>query len=194
MFVARAAALVLAALVSALCLQLSAQTPAPSPKKAAPPAPARPNPQPAARPASPASQLRAMPSLGAVSFPNSGAPAAQDAFLRGLAWLHSFGYEEAIDAFRAAQKTDPGFAMAYWGEAMSFNQPLWFHEDVESGRAALRKLGATPAERLAKARTPREQGYLAAVEASVRRRRQARARPEALRGVRGARREVPDGR
>ncbi len=106
-----------------------------------------------------------MPSLGAVSFPNSGAPAAQDAFLRGLAWLHSFGYEEAIDAFRAAQKADPGFAMAYWGEAMSFNQPLWFHEELESGRAVLRKLGATPAERLAKAKTPREQGYMAAVDA-----------------------------
>ena len=43
--------------------------------------------------------------LGAISFPNSGAPAAQAAFLRGVAWLHSFGYEEAIDAFREAQKT-----------------------------------------------------------------------------------------
>ena len=109
-------------------------------------------------------QPRRQPS-GAISFPNSGAPAAQDAFLRGVAWLHSFGYEEAIDAFRAAQKADPAFAMAYWGEALAFNQPLWFHEEPEKGRAALRKLGATPAERLAKAKTPREQAYLAAVEA-----------------------------
>ena len=26
--------------------------------------------------------------------------------------------------FRAAQKADPNFVMAYWGEAMSFSQPL----------------------------------------------------------------------
>ncbi len=51
-------------------------------------------------------------------------------------------YEDAIDAFRAAQKIDPNFAMAYWGEAMSFSQPLWFFEEVDKGRAALAKLGA----------------------------------------------------
>jgi len=51
--------------------------------------------------------------LGRAVFPNSGNPKAQTDFLRGLAWLHSFGYEDAIDAFRAAQKLDPNFAMAY---------------------------------------------------------------------------------
>jgi tetratricopeptide (TPR) repeat protein len=164
MLVARAAALVVAALTCALCLRPSAQ--AQTPTKATPPPPtARPGPPQVPRTASPTPQLRVMPSLGAVSFPNSGAPGAQAAFLRGLAWLHSFGYEEAIDAFREAQKADPTFAMAYWGEAMSFNQPLWFREELEPGRAVLRKLGATPAERLAKAKTAREQGYLAAVEA-----------------------------
>jgi tetratricopeptide (TPR) repeat protein len=80
-------------------------------------------------------------------------------------WLHSFMYEDAIDAFRAAQKLDPNFVMAYWGEALSFSQPLWFFEEVEKGRAALAKLGATPAARMAKARTPRDQGFLRAVEA-----------------------------
>ncbi|HXG89881.1 MAG TPA: hypothetical protein VNJ02_16250 [Vicinamibacterales bacterium] len=82
-----------------------------------------------------------------------------------MKWLHSFGYEEAIAAFRAAQQLDPQFVMAYWGEAMAFNQPLWFHEDVRAGQAALAKLAPTPAARLAKAATPREQQYLAAVEA-----------------------------
>ena len=57
------------------------------------------------------------------------------------------------------------FAMAYWGEAMSFSQPLWFFEEVDKGRAALAKLGATPEARIAKAKTPREQGFLRAVEA-----------------------------
>lgn len=112
-----------------------------------------------------AQSAEAAPPLGTVRFPNSGSPAAQAAFLRGVAWLHTFGYEDAIDAFREAQRVDPSFALAYWGEAMSFSQPLWFFEELESGRATLRKLGATPAERAVKAKTPREQGYLAAVEA-----------------------------
>jgi tetratricopeptide (TPR) repeat protein len=91
--------------------------------------------------------------------------AALGEFTRGVAWLHSFMYEDAIDAFRAAQKIDPNFVMAYWGEAISFSQPLWFFEEVDKGRAALAKLGATPALRMAKAKTPRERGYLRAVEA-----------------------------
>jgi tetratricopeptide (TPR) repeat protein len=103
--------------------------------------------------------------LGTISFPNSGAPAAQADFIRGVAWLHSFGYEEAIEAFRAAQKIDPKFALAYWGEAMCFNQALWFHEDVTAGRAALAKLAPTAQARATAARTPREQAYLRAVEA-----------------------------
>jgi tetratricopeptide (TPR) repeat protein len=105
------------------------------------------------------------PRLGAVVFPNSGSAAAQPEFLKGIAWLHSFGYEDAIDAFRAAQKIDSSFAMAYWGEAMSFSQPLWFFEEVDKGRAVLTKLGATPEARMAKAKTAREQGYMRAVEA-----------------------------
>jgi tetratricopeptide (TPR) repeat protein len=105
------------------------------------------------------------PRLGAVVFPNSGSAAAQAHFLRGVAWLHSFGYEDAIDAFRAAQKIDPSFALAYWGEAMSFSQPLWFFEEVDQGRAALAKLGATSGARIARAKTPREQGFLRAAEA-----------------------------
>jgi tetratricopeptide (TPR) repeat protein len=74
-------------------------------------------------------------------------------------------YEDAIDAFREAQKIDPSFAMAYWGEAMSFSQPLWFFEEIDKGRAALAKLAPTSDARIAKARTPREQGYLRAVDA-----------------------------
>lgn len=92
-------------------------------------------------------------------------PQVRVEFERGVAWLHSFMYEDAIDAFRAAQKIAPDFVMAYWGEAMSFSQPLWFFEEVDKGRAALAKLGKTPAERIAKAKTPREQGFLRAVEA-----------------------------
>src|SRR5688572_23270537 len=104
------------------------------------------------------------PTLGRVVFPNSGSAAAQADFLRGVAWLHSFMYEDAIDSFRAAQKIDPSFALAYWGEAVSFSQPLWFYEELPQARAALAKLGATPEARIAKAKTPRERGFLRAVE------------------------------
>ena len=103
--------------------------------------------------------------LGTISFPNSGAPSAQGDFIRGVAWLHSFGYEDAIAAFRAAQAKDPNFVLAYWGEAMCFNQPLWFFEEPDKGRIALAKLGPTREARAARAKTPRERLYLAAVEA-----------------------------
>ncbi len=70
-------------------------------------------------------------------FPTSGAAAAQPAFVRGVLLLHSFEYDDAIDAFRQAQKADPGFAMAYWGEAMAYNQPLWLNENLDKARATL---------------------------------------------------------
>ena len=119
----------------------------------------------AAKPEPQAASRKPQAALGRVVFPNSGSAAAQPHFLRGVAWLHSFMYEDAIDDFRAAQKIDPSFALAYWGEAMSFSQPLWFFEEVPQARAALARLGPTPEARIAKAKTPREQGFMRAVEA-----------------------------
>ena len=101
---------------------------------------------------------------GHVAFANSGSPAAQKDFLEGLALLHDFEYPAAADAFRRAQTTDPGFAMAYWGEAMTFNHPVWMQQDLNAGRAALNKLGPISSERRAKAKTDREKEYLDAVE------------------------------
>jgi len=68
---------------------------------------------------------------------------AQSHFVRGVLFLHSFEYDDAIDAFRQAQKADPGFSMAYWGEALAYNQPLWYNEDVDKARAVLARLAAT---------------------------------------------------
>lgn len=102
--------------------------------------------------------------VGKVSFANSGAPAAQAAFHRGLAQLHNFEYEAAIAAFREAQGSDPGFAMAYWGEAMAYTHPVWMQQDRAAARAALNRLAPTPEARAAKAPTEREKAYLAAVE------------------------------
>jgi hypothetical protein len=98
--------------------------------------------------------------VGEVAFANTGAEAAQAPFRRGLALLHNFEYPFAADAFRAAQQADPEFAMAYWGEAMTYTHPIWFQQDADAARAALARLGKTPAERLAKAKTERERDYL----------------------------------
>ncbi len=102
--------------------------------------------------------------LGFTEFPNSGAPGAQEPFLRGLLALHSFEYHDARRLFREAQAADPGFAMAYWGEAMTYNHPIWLEEDLDAGRAVLERLGPMPDARRARAPTAREQGYLEAIE------------------------------
>ena len=62
--------------------------------------------------------------VGDITFETSGSSEAQRHFLRGVAILHSFGFEDAIDQFRKAQELDPDFALAYWGEAMALNQNL----------------------------------------------------------------------
>lgn len=103
--------------------------------------------------------------VGQVSFVNSGAPQAQPAFLRGLALLHNFEYPRAAAAFREAQAADPGFVMAYWGEAMAYNHPVWMEQFPDQGREALARLGPDRAARLARTRTDRERAYLDAVEA-----------------------------
>ncbi|MGH9465481.1 MAG: hypothetical protein ACRD0X_07515, partial [Thermoanaerobaculia bacterium] len=107
----------------------------------------------------------AEPELGRLDFPNSGATAAQEAFATGVLLLHSFEYDDAAAAFREAQAIDPGFALAYWGEAMTENHAIWVEQDLDGGRAALGKLAASSEERRAKAPTERERGYLEAVEA-----------------------------
>src|SRR5271170_200320 len=102
--------------------------------------------------------------VGEVSFENSGAAAAQADFLRALAQLHNFEYDDAALHFREAQKIDPGFAMAYWGEAMTKNHGIWHEQDLSAAREILSRLGPTPAARQAKAGTEREGLYLNAVD------------------------------
>jgi tetratricopeptide (TPR) repeat protein len=119
--------------------------------------------------------------LGTATFPTStrSAAAAHD-FMRGLLLLHLFEYDDASESFVAAEKADPGFAMAYWGEAMTFNHPVWNEVDVQAGRAALAKFGSTPearAQRIADPRIadPRERAYFSAVEILY---SDARSKPE----------------
>lgn len=95
--------------------------------------------------------------LGRVEFPVTTASAeARAHFLRGVAALHSFWFEEALEEFRAATAADAAFAMGYWGEAMAHNHPLWAEQDTESARRALEKI--KDESKL----TPRERAFVAA--------------------------------
>jgi tetratricopeptide (TPR) repeat protein len=96
--------------------------------------------------------------LGRVDFATSGSEKAQAHFLRGLAALHSFWYEEALEAFRESTKVEPDFAMGYWGEAMAHNHPLWSEQDIAAAREVLTKIKESPKL------TDRERAYVAAVK------------------------------
>jgi len=100
--------------------------------------------------------------LGKVSFPISCTPASQSGFERGVALLHSFGYEEAEEQFTEVAKKDPACAMAHWGVAMSL-----FHQIWERPEDAILKRGHDEIEQAQKigAKTERERGYIAALGA-----------------------------
>jgi tetratricopeptide (TPR) repeat protein len=126
------------------------------------PAAPLPGPPDAARtsPATLAAQERDDARLGRIHFPNSGAAEAQEPFLLGVLLLHSFEYEDAARAFREAQEADRDFALAYWGEAMTHNHPLWREQDRAAARAVLGRYhatGATPP-------TERERRWLAVLD------------------------------
>lgn len=97
--------------------------------------------------------------LGTVAFPASCSNQAQANFLRGMAALHSFWYEVALDEFREATTIDPDCMMGYWGEAMAHNHPIWGDpQETEAARKVLEKINDTPKL------TPRECAYLQAVK------------------------------
>jgi hypothetical protein len=98
--------------------------------------------------------------LGKVSFPISCAPGSQKAFERGIALLHSFGYEEAEQQFVELAQKDPTCAMAHWGIAMSL-----FHQIWEQPTDSTLKRGQQEIEKAQKidAKTQRERDYIAAL-------------------------------
>ncbi len=76
-------------------------------------------------------------SLGSIDFPTSVSGEAQQEFLTGVLALHSFWYPEARDHFQKARELDPAFAMAYWGEAMTHDHPLWHQHEQSEGKSVL---------------------------------------------------------
>ncbi len=79
-------------------------------------------------------------SLGEAKLEVTGAPEAIDHFDTGLLLLHSFEYEDARKAFQKAREIDPSMCMAYWGEAMTYNHPLWSQQEYDSATAVIDRL------------------------------------------------------
>jgi tetratricopeptide (TPR) repeat protein len=105
-----------------------------------------------------------MSDLGVIDFPNAGNAAAQDPFLTGVKALHSFEFEEAEVAFKAAQEADPSFALAYWGEAMSYNHPLWAQQDRDAALQTLARFAPPPDARAAKTPAGVQRGLMEAID------------------------------
>ncbi|HEY9046567.1 MAG TPA: hypothetical protein VIN08_11755, partial [Ohtaekwangia sp.] len=102
-------------------------------------------------------------SLPVLPFDVTGSAEAMPDFQKGLLLLHNFEYEEAAASFREAQHKDSAFTMAYWGEAMTYNHTVWGDLDIDKSRAALKRLAPTAEERVAKAATPMEKGFIQAI-------------------------------
>ena len=100
--------------------------------------------------------------LGTVVFPVSCNEAAQAAFGRAVALIHSFWYDEAEKAFGEVAELDPTCAMASWGIAMSNFHPIWAPPtkvELERGQKAVARAQSLPVP------TERERGYIAAIGA-----------------------------
>lgn len=78
--------------------------------------------------------------LGVVHLEVSGNDAAKAHFKKGLLLLHSFEYTDAREAFELAELADPDMAMAYWGQAMTWNHSIWFEQDFAQATACLERM------------------------------------------------------
>ena len=99
--------------------------------------------------------------LGKVSFPISCAPAVQDEFNRGVALLHSFAYSAAKSDFQSVVTRDPQCAMAHWGVAMTYYQPLW-QPPVSPATSPIAEQEIGLATQIG-SRTERERGFIRAL-------------------------------
>jgi len=101
--------------------------------------------------------------LGTVSFAVSCAPAVRTSFVRGVALLHDFWYQEAQRQFEEIAKADPHCAMAHWGAAMSFYHQIWDRPDDATVAKGWREMQAAQAAQAHAAPSARERGYVAAL-------------------------------
>jgi tetratricopeptide (TPR) repeat protein len=99
-------------------------------------------------------------SLGSVSFPVSCAPSVRAQFIRGVALLHDFWYQEAQRQFERIATSDPDCAMAHWGIAMSLFHEIWERPGESTVALAWREMQAAQAR---PAKTVREREYVTAL-------------------------------
>ncbi len=99
-------------------------------------------------------------SLGTVAFSVACAPSVRAQFVRGVALLHDFWYQEAERQFQQIAKTDPKCAMASWGVAMSIYHQIWDRPDDGTMARGWRELQAAEKH---PAKTARERAYIAAL-------------------------------
>jgi tetratricopeptide (TPR) repeat protein len=99
---------------------------------------------------------------GTVDFPVSCAADARPEFIRGVALLHSFFYEEARRVFTSVAEQDPNCAMAQWGIAMTWWHPIW--TPPTPGEMTAGKTAANKAMSM-KAGTELERGFITALNA-----------------------------
>jgi tetratricopeptide (TPR) repeat protein len=104
-------------------------------------------------------------SLGTVSFSVSCAPSVRAQFIRGVALLHDFWYQEAQRQFEQIAKSDPDCAMAHWGIAMSLFHQIWERPAESTVALAWREMQAAQAR---PASTAREREYVAALSSFYR--------------------------
>ena len=104
--------------------------------------------------------------LGTIDFPTPATGHVQAEFKLGALALHSFWYEEARDHFLRAQELDPSFGMAYWGEAMTYDNPFL----TEPNQEEYERLGQQTVARMDQLDatgelvwTERERGYANAI-------------------------------
>lgn len=102
--------------------------------------------------------------LGSVNIEVSGDEKAREEFIKGLLLLHSFEYADSRAAFKRAREIDPDMVMAYWGEAMTYNHPLWRSQNKEKAMEILEMLGETEEERIAKTQTDLEKDFIRSLE------------------------------
>ncbi len=99
--------------------------------------------------------------LGTVHFSTSCTPAAQTAFDRALALLHSFEFGAAIEGFTAAATADRSCAIASWGIALArWSNP--FAAMIRTPAQIAQGLAAIRTAQQVGARTDRERAYIAA--------------------------------
>ena len=88
-------------------------------------------------------------------------PQAQKYFDQGLRLTYAFNHDEAIRAFKAAQRIDPQCAMCYWGEALALGPNINLPMPPEANAPALAAIKR--AQLLQKPASPREQGLIMAL-------------------------------